>query len=153
METITWIDAKTTKPDSDQTVLCWGQEGFFCGYWDDAMKSWIGCESGGSIADSAITHWSDPEGPLAIIGDENRQRQLPLESELQTAAERAFGRLWMIEAERDPRSHEARQILADVLDMEARRRGIEAAIDAGHQADHPPGCDWWAGKPEDEDTP
>lgn len=30
---------------------------------------------------------------------------------------------------------------------EAEQR-IEAAIDAGYEADHPPGADWWAGKKE-----
>jgi hypothetical protein len=28
--------------------------------------------------------------------------------------------------------------------QKALRQGIEAAIDAGHEADHPPGADWWA---------
>jgi hypothetical protein len=49
-------------------VLCWGSEGFFCGYWDDAMKSWIGCESGGSVSD--VTHWSVPDLPLQDVGKE-----------------------------------------------------------------------------------
>ena len=60
-ETIEWHDANTDKPDSDMTVLCWGSEGFFCGYWDDSLPGWIGCESGGSVL--GVTHWANPEGP------------------------------------------------------------------------------------------
>ena len=30
----------------------------------------------------------------------------------------------------------------------ALRKGIEVAIEAGYEADHPPGADWWAGKKE-----
>lgn len=60
-EVLEWHDAATDKPDSDTTVLCWGSEGFFCGYWDDSIPGWIGCESGGSVI--GVTHWSNPEGP------------------------------------------------------------------------------------------
>lgn len=60
-EVIAWHDAATSKPDSDMTVLCWGDEGFFCGYWDDSIPGWIGCESGGSVI--GVTHWSNPNGP------------------------------------------------------------------------------------------
>jgi hypothetical protein len=59
-ETITWRSA-SDKPDSDLTVLCWGSEGFFCGYWDDSMPGWIACESGGTVL--CVTHWCEPEGP------------------------------------------------------------------------------------------
>ncbi len=31
---------------------------------------------------------------------------------------------------------------------DALRKGIEVAIEAGYEADHPPGADWWAGKKE-----
>jgi hypothetical protein len=64
---IEWHE-EADKPDSDLTVLCWGSEGFFCGYWDDAMKSWIGCESGGSVSD--VTHWSVPDLPVQDVGKE-----------------------------------------------------------------------------------
>lgn len=60
-EAITWHDANKSKPDADMTVLCWGSEGFFCGYWDDEINGWIGCESGGSVL--GVTHWSIPDGP------------------------------------------------------------------------------------------
>jgi hypothetical protein len=60
-ELLDWHSADD-KPDSDITVLCWdGETPFFCGYWDDEMKSWIGCESGGSVL--GVTHWAQPEGP------------------------------------------------------------------------------------------
>ena len=62
IELLEWIDAETTKPDADITVLCWSEEeGFFCGYWDDSIPGWIDCESGGSV--HGVTHWSQPEGP------------------------------------------------------------------------------------------
>jgi|GEM_PF-6259410 len=153
MATIIWTNAKIHKPDSDQTVLCWGPDGFFCGYYDDSLKGWIGCESGGSISDSAVTHWSDPSGPddepentpdpINIICQQ--EGQLIEQRKIIDAAKLAFGMLWMIEYHRD---HElaAYKALSDVLTQEDKARGIEAAIDAGHEADHPAGCDWWAGK-------
>ena len=61
-EHITWRNASDL-PDSDLTVLCWGAEGFFCGYWDDGLQQWIACESGGSVL--GVTHWCEPEGPGA----------------------------------------------------------------------------------------
>lgn len=62
-ETLVWHDTATDKPDCDTTVLCWGREGFFCGYWDDELDGWIGCESGGSVL--GVTGWCSPEGPDA----------------------------------------------------------------------------------------
>jgi hypothetical protein len=63
-ELLTWRRADTDKPDSDITVMCWdGETPFFCGYWDDATKGWIGCESGGSVL--GVTHWAEPTGPAA----------------------------------------------------------------------------------------
>lgn len=61
-ETLAWIGADK-KPDSDRTVLCWGTEGFFCGYWFADMGGWIGCESGGTVI--GVAHWSEPKGPAA----------------------------------------------------------------------------------------
>lgn len=60
-ELLEWHDAGLIKPDADITVLCWGSEGFFSGWWDDEIGSWIGCESGGSVL--GVTHWSEPAGP------------------------------------------------------------------------------------------
>lgn len=67
-------------------------------------------------------------------------------AEMQTAVEFAFGCLWMIDPERSERAYAARQALVPFLDQPAKGRGIKAAIAAGFEADHPPGCDWWAGK-------
>jgi len=61
-EQLQWHPA-SSKPDSDMTVLCWGDEGYFCGYWDDADSCWIACESGGVATD--VTHWSNPQGIAA----------------------------------------------------------------------------------------
>jgi hypothetical protein len=60
---IHWIDAKVKKPDCDMTVLCWHDDSYFCGYWDDSINGWIACESGGSVL--GVTHWADPDGPSA----------------------------------------------------------------------------------------
>jgi len=63
-EIITWNDANTSKPDADITVLCLGNDGFFCGYWDDDLAGWIGCESGGS--ELGVIHWAEPIGPNPV---------------------------------------------------------------------------------------
>jgi hypothetical protein len=62
IEQIEW-HPESRKPDSDITVLCWGSEGFFTGYWDDSVPGWIACESGGTVL--GVTHWAQPEGPVA----------------------------------------------------------------------------------------
>ncbi|HRP76899.1 MAG TPA: hypothetical protein PKZ27_14955 [Rhodocyclaceae bacterium] len=60
-EVLEWHDATLVKPDSDMTVLCWIDDDFFCGYWDDSIPGWIACESGGSVI--GVTHWATPGGP------------------------------------------------------------------------------------------
>ncbi|AEI71169.1 hypothetical protein [EBPR siphovirus 1] len=63
---------------------------------------------------------------------------------LQSAALLALGLLWMTERDK---VQAAFKTLRDALGgQNALRQGIEAAIDAGYEADHPPGADWWAGK-------
>ena len=58
----------------------------------------------------------------------------------------ALGLLWMTERDND-KVQAAFKTLRDALGgQNALHQGIEAAIDAGHEADHPPGADWWAGK-------
>lgn len=65
---------------------------------------------------------------------------------LQTAALLALGLLWMTERQSD-KVHRAYTTLRDALGgKEALREGIQAAMNAGHEADHPNGADWWAGK-------
>lgn len=61
IEVLKWHNAKIERPDTDTTVLCWDDDGFFCGYWDDGLGHWIACESGGRA--DGVTHWSNPEGP------------------------------------------------------------------------------------------
>lgn len=65
--------------------------------------------------------------------------------QIEAAAETAFGLLWMIDSEPGTKRFAAKQALGSVLNKEAKKRGIKAAIDAGHEADHPQGADWWAG--------
>lgn len=62
-EVLAWHRADQRKPDVDITVLLWGADGFFTGYWDDEAQQWIDCASGG-VREVAPTHWANPEGPL-----------------------------------------------------------------------------------------
>ena len=72
-------------------------------------------------------------------------------SPLRQAALLALGLLWMTERQSD-KVHRAYTTLRDALGgKEALREGIQAAMDAGHEADHPHGADWWAGKKEAAD--
>ena len=67
---------------------------------------------------------------------------------IESAALLALGMLWMTERH-SPNAQAAFQTLRNALGgQDALRRGIEAAIDAGLEADHPPGAGWWAGKKE-----
>lgn len=66
--------------------------------------------------------------------------------DLRTAALLALGLLWMTERQSD-KVHRAYTTLRDALGgKEALREGIQAAMNAGHEAGHPQGADWWAGK-------
>lgn len=68
--------------------------------------------------------------------------------EITAAAELACGLLWMIEDRRD-KVLAAFHALRDALGGPSSKglgRAIQRAIDAGYEADHPQGCDWWAGK-------
>lgn len=65
---------------------------------------------------------------------------------IESAALLALGLLWMTERDND-KVQAAFTALRDALGgQNALRQGIEAAIYAGYEADHPPGADWWAGK-------
>ena len=76
-------------------------------------------------------------------------------------AELCFGLLWMMSYSFHDESKKywaARQALKDAFlhadvftgtvdgEQEHVGRGIKAAIDAGFEADHPPGSSWWCGK-------
>src|SRR5574337_2016313 len=80
---------------------------------------------------------------------------------LQAAAELAYGLLWMTMTS-NPKVHAARSALRDAFrgrfrdPHDASKRGIQAAIAAGFEADHPPDADYWCGKREtsaDDDVP
>lgn len=69
---------------------------------------------------------------------------------IEEAAELACGLLWMVEDRRE-KVRAAFHALRDALGGSRSNglgKAIKRAIDAGHEADHPPGCDWWAGKKE-----
>lgn len=61
-EQLQWHDAGQRLPDSDITVVCWGPDGFFTGWWADDCKQWIDCASGG-VVEVTVTHWAEPKGP------------------------------------------------------------------------------------------
>lgn len=67
---------------------------------------------------------------------------------IESAALLALGMLWMTERD-NAKVQTAFKTLRDALgSKDALRKGIEVAIEAGYEADHPPGADWWAGKKE-----
>lgn len=88
---------------------------------------------------------------IAAICAEEGARDFSEESarnlrDIRPAALLALGLLWMTERQSD-KVHLAYTTLRDALGgKEALRQGIQAAMDAGHEADHPHGADWWAGK-------
>lgn len=68
---------------------------------------------------------------------------------IESAALQALGILWMSERT-SAKTQDAFRVLRNALGgKDALRKGIEAAIDAGYEADHPPGADWWAGKKDE----
>ena len=68
---------------------------------------------------------------------------------IEDAALLALGILWMCERQ-DQRTQAAYEALRNALGGKAALgRGINAAIDAGYEADHPAGATWWAGKRDD----
>lgn len=60
-ELLTWNEAASAKPDSDITVVLWGPDGYFCGWWDDEQGEWLDASSGGQA--EGVTHWAEPQGP------------------------------------------------------------------------------------------
>lgn len=69
---------------------------------------------------------------------------------IEEAAELACGLLWMVEDRRE-KVRAAFHALRDALGGSGSAglgKAIKRAISAGHEADHPPGADWWAGKKE-----
>lgn len=63
------------------------------------------------------------------------------------AAELAYGALWMV-MHLGEKQKIAKDTLTQALDQQGRARGIQAAVNAGLQADHPSSADHWAGKNE-----
>ena len=99
----------------------------------------------GHYASEAISAICAEEGATAAVRDFGEESAQSLR-DLRTAALLALGLLWMTERQSD-KVHRAYTTLRDALGgKEALREGIQAALNAGHEADHPPGADWWAGK-------
>ena len=91
-------------------------------------------------------------GMASCGGDDESIQQAEIDlhrlQHIESAALLALGMLWMTERH-NHKAQAAFQTLRNALGgMDALRKGIEAAIDAGYEADHPPCADWWAGKKE-----
>lgn len=92
-------------------------------------------------------------GMAACGGDDEAIQEAEIDlhrlQHIESAALLALGLLWMTERDND-KVQAAFKTLRDALGgQNALRKGIEAAIDAGYEADHPPGADWWAGKKDE----
>lgn len=104
----------------------------------------------GHYASEAISAICAEEGADGAVRDFCEESAQSLR-DLRSAALLALGLLWMTERQSD-KVHRAYTTLRDALGgKEALREGIQAAMDAGHEADHPHGADWWAGKKEAAD--
>lgn len=102
----------------------------------------------GHYASEAISAICAEEGATAAVRDFGEESAQSLR-DLRTAALLALGLLWMTERQ-SGKVHRAYTTLRDALGgKEALREGIQAAMDAGHEADHPHGADWWAGKKDE----
>ena len=89
-------------------------------------------------------------GMAACGGDDEAIQEAEIDlhrlQHIESAALLALGMLWMTERD-NAKVQTAFKTLRDALGgKDALRKGIEAAIEAGYEADHPPGADWWAGK-------
>ena len=92
-------------------------------------------------------------GMAACGGDDEAIQEAEIDlhrfQSIESAALLALGLLWMTERDND-KVQAAFKTLRDALGgQNALRQGIEAAIDAGYEADHPPGAGWWAGKKDE----
>jgi hypothetical protein len=93
-----------------------------------------------AYAMGVMDHQSENAAHIGNVQDGAKQ--------IHEAAELACGLLWMVEDRRE-KVREAFHALCDALGGSGSKglgKAIQRAIDAGHEADHPPGCDWWAGK-------
>ena len=91
-------------------------------------------------------------GMASCGGDDKSIQQAEIDlhrlQHIESAALLALGLLWMTERD-NAKVQTAFKTLRDALgSKDALRKGIEVAIEAGYEADHPPGADWWAGKKE-----
>jgi hypothetical protein len=91
-------------------------------------------------------------GFSACCGDDDRIDDAVTEllklRTIEEAAELACGLLWMVD-HRGEKSQAAYHALRDALGgpgSPGLGKAIKRAVDAHYEADHPPECDWWAGK-------
>ena len=66
-ELLQWRDPAAEVPDTDMTVaVVTAADGFLSGYWDDGLKHWIDCASGGELS-SPVLAWADLAGPEGLL--------------------------------------------------------------------------------------
>lgn len=65
------------------------------------------------------------------------------------AALLALGLLWMVN-NHTQKTGAAYDALLQAFGKDGLRQGIKLAIDSGHEADHPTGADYWAGKKDND---
>jgi hypothetical protein len=92
-------------------------------------------------------------GMASSRGDDDKIQEAEIDlarlQHIESAALLALGVLWLDERHSD-KVHVAYKCLRDALGgKQALKRAIQMAIDNGHEADHPQGADWWAGKKDD----
>ena len=96
-------------------------------------------------------------GFAACRGDDNcldeADAELAQLRNIEEAAKLACGLLWMMDSNDDTgrgaKPQAAFEALRDAIGGSGSKglgEAIKRAIDAGYEADHPPGTDWWAGK-------
>ena len=130
----------------------------------DAMFKELGAWRAAFVRHDGLAY--DPERDAIVHMDTGREyedgdgldaadAELARLRQIESAAELALGLLWMTEY-RNGKVSAAFSALRDVFGSSGSKglgKAIQRAIEAGHEADHPPGTDWWCGREPEGDEP
>ena len=120
----------------------WGERSSTPGGIPDPAGAWVRYDDHVAALAGAAQPVAVPHAQMTEEIDLHRFQSI------ESAALLALGLLWMTERD-NAKVQTAFKTLRDALgSKDALRKGIEVAIEAGYEADHPPGADWWAGKKE-----
>ena len=120
----------------------WGERSSTPGGIPDPAGAWVRYDDHVAALAGAAQPVAVPHAQMTEEIDLHRFQSI------ESAALLALGLLWMTERD-NAKVQTAFKTLRDALgSKDALRKGIDAAIEAGYEADHPPGADWWAGKKE-----